>query len=41
MVENVLKRGAYHLQDIDGESHARSINGRYLKHYHPTLWEIV
>ena len=41
MVESVLKGWAYQLQDIDGESHVRSINGRYLKQYHPTLWETI
>ena len=39
-MEKVLKGGAYHLKDVDGESHIRSINGQFLKQYHPTLWEI-
>ena len=39
IIEQVLRGGAYHLCDIDGTSHARSINGQYLKKYYPTLWE--
>ena len=39
IIEQVLKGGAYHLSEIHGESHSRSINGRYCKKYYPTLWE--
>ena len=38
-VLKVLRNGAYHLQDLDGDIHVRSINGRYLKKYYPSLWE--
>ncbi|XP_059626926.1 uncharacterized protein LOC132269687 [Cornus florida] len=41
MVYKVLKEGAYHLQDLDGEIHLRPINGRYLKTYYPTIWETM
>ncbi|XP_059663476.1 uncharacterized protein LOC132309146 [Cornus florida] len=41
MVYKVLKRGAYHLQDLDGEIHTRPINGRYLKTYYPIMWETM
>ena len=39
IIEQVLRGGAYHLCDIDGTSHARSINGQYLKKYYPILWK--
>ena len=35
VIEQVLRGGAYHLSDIDGTSHPRSINGQYLKKYYP------
>ncbi|XP_059627205.1 uncharacterized protein LOC132269996 [Cornus florida] len=41
MIYKVLKGGAYHLQDLDGERHPRPINGRYLKTYYPTMWETM
>ena len=38
-IHRVLKRGAYHLKDLNGYVHRRKINGRYLKAYSPTIWE--
>jgi len=38
-IHRVLKRGAYHLKDLNGYVHRRKINGRYLKAYVPTIWE--
>ena len=39
VIGQMLRGSAYHLSDIDGASHPRSINGQYLKKYYPTLWE--
>ena len=40
-IHRVLKGNAYWLSSLDGEPHKRSINGRYLKKYFPTMWEMV
>ena len=40
-VYQVLPRNAYWLANLQGEPHKRFINGRYLKKYFPTMWEIV
>ncbi|XP_012081079.1 uncharacterized protein LOC105641199 [Jatropha curcas] len=39
-VYKVLKGNAHWLSSLSGEPHKRNINGRYLKKYHPTMWEI-
>ncbi|GAB2268987.1 hypothetical protein Dimus_038752 [Dionaea muscipula] len=39
MVDTVLPNGAYHLSNLEGELHCRSINGRYLKRYVPSVWD--
>lgn len=34
-----LDDNAYWLLSLDGQPHKRCINGKYLKHYHPSGWE--
>ncbi|XP_059669138.1 uncharacterized protein LOC132314277 [Cornus florida] len=41
LVHQVLHGGAYMLKDLDGEIHERPINGRYLKKYKPTIFELM
>ncbi|XP_059658815.1 uncharacterized protein LOC132305152 [Cornus florida] len=41
LVHQVLHGGAYRLKDLDGEIHQRPINGRYLKKYKPTIFELM
>ena len=38
-IHRVLPSGAYHLKNLNGYVHPKKINGRYLKHYFPTIWE--
>ncbi|XP_056167311.1 uncharacterized protein LOC130138162 [Syzygium oleosum] len=41
LVTQVLSGNAYHLMDIDGLGEMpRSINGKYLKKYYPTMWDM-
>ena len=40
-VHQVLPGNAYWLESLQGEPHKRCINGKYLKRYFPTIWEIV
>ena len=37
----VLPRNGYWLVRLRGEPHKMFINGKYLKKYFPTLWEII
>ncbi|XP_059631458.1 uncharacterized protein LOC132274234 [Cornus florida] len=39
LVERILGKGAYRLMDINGGSHRHSMNGVYLKEYHPFIYE--
>ncbi|GKV36587.1 hypothetical protein SLEP1_g44699 [Rubroshorea leprosula] len=39
LIHEVLRRGDYWLESLDGELHLRKINGIYLKPYYPTVWE--
>ncbi|XP_059669220.1 uncharacterized protein LOC132314361 [Cornus florida] len=41
LVHQVLHEGTYRLKDLDGEIHERPINGRYLKKYNPTIFELM
>ncbi|XP_059663500.1 uncharacterized protein LOC132309186 [Cornus florida] len=41
LVHQVLHGGAYRLKDLDGEIYERPINGRYLKKYNPTIFELM
>ncbi|XP_059629884.1 uncharacterized protein LOC132272818 [Cornus florida] len=41
VVHQVLHEGAYKLKDLDGEIHERPKNGRYLKKYNPTIFELM
>ncbi|XP_059627368.1 uncharacterized protein LOC132270186 [Cornus florida] len=41
LVYQVLHGGAYKLKDLDGEVLKRPINGRYLKKYQPTIFELI
>ena len=40
-VYQVLPENAYWLSSLEGESHRRFINGKYLKKYFSTMWEIL
>ena len=39
-VHQVLLENAYGLSSLEGEPHKRFINGKYLKKYFPTMWEM-
>ncbi|XP_024179272.1 uncharacterized protein LOC112185256 [Rosa chinensis] len=39
VIHRILKRGAFHLRDVDGDIHRNPINGRFLKKYYPSVWE--
>ena len=39
-IYQVLDGNAYWLASLDGISYKRFINGRYLKKYFPTIWEM-
>ena len=41
VIHKVLRGGAYHLRNLNGYVHRRKMNGRYLKKYHPTIWESI
>ncbi|XP_059654956.1 uncharacterized protein LOC132301743 [Cornus florida] len=41
LVHQVLHGGAYKLKNLAGEVHERPINGRYLKKYKPTIFELM
>ncbi|XP_059631244.1 uncharacterized protein LOC132274093 [Cornus florida] len=41
LIHQVLCGGAYKLKNLDGEVHERPINGRYLKKYKPTIFELM
>ncbi|XP_074293203.1 uncharacterized protein LOC141620161 [Silene latifolia] len=38
-VDKVFSGNAYGLQNFDGTQFKRGINGKFLKFYHPTIWE--
>ncbi|GKV01316.1 hypothetical protein SLEP1_g13876 [Rubroshorea leprosula] len=38
-IHEVLREGAYWLESLDGDLHARKINEIYLKPYYSTVWE--
>ena len=40
-IHQVLPGNAYWLSSLEGEPHKRYINGKYLKKYFPTMWEMV
>ena len=40
LVIETLNGNAYRLMDIDGNEFARAINGKYLKKYYPSVWEM-
>ncbi len=37
-IYNVVSKGAYMLQGLDGEVYGRALNGKYLKKYYPSIW---
>ncbi|XP_059629615.1 uncharacterized protein LOC132272490 [Cornus florida] len=41
LVHQVLHGGVYRLKDLDSEIHERPINGRYLKKYNPTIFDLM
>jgi hypothetical protein len=40
-VSQILRGGTYMLHDLDGEMHKHPINGKYLKLWYPTMWEMM
>ncbi|XP_058202641.1 uncharacterized protein LOC131317076 [Rhododendron vialii] len=36
----VFRGNVYLLLDLDGKVHKHTINGKFLKHYYPTIWEM-
>ena len=40
-VYQVLPENSYWLSSLEGEPHKRFINGKYLKKYFPTMWEML
>ncbi|GKV00673.1 hypothetical protein SLEP1_g13330 [Rubroshorea leprosula] len=38
-IHEVLRRGAYWLESLNGELHPQKINGIYLNPYYPMIWE--
>ncbi|XP_056161863.1 uncharacterized protein LOC130135972 [Syzygium oleosum] len=40
MIVEAFVGNAYRLMDIDGKEFPRTINGKYLKKYYPTMWEM-
>ena len=40
-VHQILPGNAYWLSTLEGELYKRFINGKYLKKYFPTMWEMV
>ncbi|XP_043696633.1 uncharacterized protein LOC122647266 [Telopea speciosissima] len=41
VVHQVLKGGAYRLRTVDGQVQLRPLIGKYLKEYHPIMWEVT
>ncbi|XP_043696606.1 uncharacterized protein LOC122647222 [Telopea speciosissima] len=41
VVHQVLKGGAYRLRTVECQVQLRLLNGKYLKNYHPTMWEVT
>ena len=39
IVSKVIHNGTYKLATLEGEESARSINGKFLKRYYPTMQE--
>ncbi|XP_008238768.1 PREDICTED: uncharacterized protein LOC103337392 [Prunus mume] len=39
IIKQILRMGAYILQDRDGDVHAAPINGKWLKKFCPTMWD--
>jgi hypothetical protein len=35
----VVSGNAYFMEDLDGHSLLKTLNGKYLKHYYPSMWE--
>ena len=36
----IFKGNVYLLMDLDGEEHKHTINGKFLKNYYPSMWEM-
>ncbi|XP_016652401.1 PREDICTED: uncharacterized protein LOC107881891 [Prunus mume] len=39
IIKQILRLGAYRLQDRDGDVHAAPINGKWLKKFYSTMWD--
>ncbi|CAN6543126.1 unnamed protein product [Malus baccata var. baccata] len=40
IVNQVLDKGGYYLADVEGDLQKYPINAKFLKKYHPTLWDV-
>ena len=40
IVNQVLGKGGYYLEDMEGGLQKHPINVKFLKKYHPTLWDV-
>jgi hypothetical protein len=38
-VIQVLPGNAYFVEDLEGHSLPKALNGKYLKHYYPSMWQ--
>jgi hypothetical protein len=35
----MVSGNAYFMEDLEGHSLSKALNGRYLKHYYPSMWQ--
>jgi hypothetical protein len=38
-VVRIVPGNAYFIETLEGQQHAKAINGRYLKRYYPSVWQ--
>jgi hypothetical protein len=38
-VIRVVSGNAYFMEDLEGRSLLKALNGKYLKRYHPSMWQ--
>jgi hypothetical protein len=38
-VIQVVPGNAYFMEDLEGHSLLKALNGKYLKHYYPSMWQ--
>ncbi|XP_043687572.1 uncharacterized protein LOC122638787 [Telopea speciosissima] len=40
IVHQLLRGGAYRIKEIEGAVHLKPINGKFLKRFHPMMWDL-